>query len=118
LREAMLQLNEQRQRKRNPPLPRPTGGISISEAERKYNIPNPTISRWVQKGYIPVLAKNSWIKYIDEHILSVVIDKYLKNPGKGKRTVKNELDKTSNFRDIHCANSTGIAKGGCNLLMV
>lgn len=33
-------------------------GIGINEASRKYDIPQPTISRWVKRGWIDLLGKD------------------------------------------------------------
>jgi len=75
--------------RRQPKPPAPEGGISLSSAERKYKVPNPTISRWVKKGYIPILLRTKKELYIHEKILADVIKQYLVNPGQGKRTIKN-----------------------------
>jgi len=80
------------QRQRNPVISPPPGGISMSEAERKYGIPNPTISRWVKRGYIPILTRTEWITYIDEAIFSKIAERYNKNPGKGKKTITKEIN--------------------------
>ena len=74
--------------KRQPRPPAPEGGISLSSAERKYKVPNPTICRWVKKGYIPILLRTKRELYIHEKILADLIRQYLINPGQGKRTTK------------------------------
>ena len=73
--------------KREPRPPVPEGGISLSEAERKYKMPNPTISRWVKRGYIPILLRTNRELYIDEAKLVEVIRRYKQNPGQGKKTI-------------------------------
>lgn len=80
--------------KRQPPPPAPKGGICLMEAERKYRIPNPTISRWVKRGYIPVLLRTKKELYIDEAKLIEVVSLYKESPGQGKRTIR-QLNSTS-----------------------
>jgi len=63
-------------------------GISISAGGRKYSIKSSTISRWVTKGYIPVLSKTNREVYIDKNALEIIARKYLQDPGQGKKTVK------------------------------
>ena len=66
----------------------PEGGISQSEASRKYDIPQQTISRWVLKGYIPVLLRTNKEVYISEASLKELVKRYKENPGQGKKTAK------------------------------
>ena len=76
-----------RQRQRPERQPAPEGSISIREAARKYNIVHSTISRWVSRGYIPVLLRDkNWV-YVNECVLVEYINKYKQNSGKGKKTV-------------------------------
>lgn len=78
--------------KRQPKPAPPEGGISLSEAERRYGIPNPTISRWVRKGYIPVLLRTNKELYIDETVIAKLAKAYQENPGQGKRTIKQNFN--------------------------
>lgn len=76
-----------KQRQRPERQPAPEGGISIREAARKYDIDHSTISRWVSRGYIPVLLREkNWV-YINEKILVEYINKYKQDAGKGKKTI-------------------------------
>jgi hypothetical protein len=59
-------------------------GISIREASVRFGIPNPTISRWVKKGYIKVLGHEGRRVFIDLADISYCAGVYLKNPGRGK----------------------------------
>jgi len=69
----------------------PPGGISIMDGSRKYGVIPSTISRWVKRGYIPVLAKTAWQIFIDEATLAQVAEIYRKSPGPGKWTLKKAL---------------------------
>jgi hypothetical protein len=64
--------------------------ISISAGARKYGIPNQTICRWVQKGYIQTLGQLSNKKMIDEADLAYCAQFYKTNPGQGKWTFTKE----------------------------
>lgn len=59
--------------------------IGIGEASRKYNIPHPTISRWVQRGFITRLGtgKNR-IVFIDEADIAYCAQIAHTRPGSGK----------------------------------
>lgn len=72
---------------RQPKEPTPEGGISIRAGGRKYDIYSPTISRWVEKGLIPVLLRTKNEVYIDEFVLSQLAKRYKQDPGRGKRTI-------------------------------
>lgn len=67
------------------------GGISISDASRKYKVNQPTISTWVKKGYIPVLSRTGWQTFIDEATLAQIVKLYKKAPGPGKWTLKKAI---------------------------
>jgi len=58
--------------------------ISISEAEKKYEVPNQTIVRWVQKGFIRVIGVEGRKKYINERDVAYCSYIYNKNRGQGK----------------------------------
>jgi hypothetical protein len=75
-------------RRRPPRPPAPTGGISISEGSRRYNIPHPTISRWVSNGYIPILLRTRYELFIQESRLAELAVVYQGNPGRGSWAVK------------------------------
>jgi hypothetical protein len=60
-------------------------GIGIAEAGRKYSIPFPTISRWVKRGFIPVIGKVGKQKLlIDESYIAYCAEVYKNNSGQGK----------------------------------
>jgi len=73
---------------RKPAPEPPEGGISLSEASRKYKVVKSTLSRWVSKGYIPVKLRTNREVYIDEAALADLVKKYRQNPGQGKKTAK------------------------------
>jgi len=58
--------------------------ISISEAEGKYGVPNPTIVRWIQKGYIRVIRTEGRKKLINERDIAYCAKIYEKNKGQGR----------------------------------
>ncbi|MFA6307091.1 MAG: helix-turn-helix domain-containing protein [Patescibacteria group bacterium] len=70
---------------RQPKPEPPVGGICINQASHKYDIPQQTLSRWVQRGLIPVLVETRNEKYVDESVLAERVRQYKANPGKGKR---------------------------------
>lgn len=84
VRDGIKAVKESKRQTKTPP---PEGGISIGKASRKYGIPDPTISRWKNKGIIPVLLETRNEIYIDEAIAAKVIAEFKKNPGQGKKTV-------------------------------
>ena len=59
-------------------------GIGIREASRKFGIPDRTISRWVQKGYIRILQHAGRKIIIDLADVSYCDFIYKQNPGQGK----------------------------------
>ncbi|MCW4004957.1 MAG: helix-turn-helix domain-containing protein [Candidatus Bathyarchaeota archaeon] len=58
--------------------------ISIREASRKYNVPNPTISRWVRRGLIKIIARINNKIMIDEADVAYCADIRSQNPGAGR----------------------------------
>ncbi len=60
--------------------------IGIGEAARKYNISQPTISRWKDKGYIKVLQQLGQKILLDEADVAYMAAWYKSNPGRGRRT--------------------------------
>lgn len=58
--------------------------ISMGEGGRKYGIPTPTISRWVQHGYIKRLSQAGQRVFIDEADLAYCSVIYKSNRGSGK----------------------------------
>lgn len=58
--------------------------IWISEAERKYRVPNPTISVWVKRGLIKVLGYEKNRKLIDEADVAYCAEIYNQRKGQGK----------------------------------
>ena len=49
--------------------PPPKGGIGIREAAKKYRLHDRTISRWAQRGEIPVIKRTKYRLYINEKAL-------------------------------------------------
>ena len=82
----MLKRAENHKRQKAPLCP--DGGISLSAAERKYNVPNPTIYRWKQRGLFTVLLKTAREVYVNESELAKVVKQYLEDPGRGKKTLR------------------------------
>ena len=89
--EAIEKLRSLPARQPNPPAP--DGGISVRDAGRKYGIPHPTISRWIKKGYCPILLKTKSQLYVDEAQLIQLVNIYKSSPGQGKYTVRQMLNK-------------------------
>lgn len=58
--------------------------IHVSEAARKYNIPNPTISRWAKKGYIKILGKIGNKTMLNEADVARCADVYQERGGQGR----------------------------------
>lgn len=62
-------------------------GIGVNQASKKYGVPNPTISRWLDKGYIRRLSGET-LKgqrvLIDEADMAYCAAIYHQNPGQGK----------------------------------
>ncbi len=73
---------------RQPKPEPPDGGISLRSASRKYGIPHPTLSRWVKKGYVPILLRTRNELYVNDALLSQLIKRYRQNPGQGKNTIQ------------------------------
>jgi len=93
-REELKKMAEERHR--DPLPPPPNGSISISEASRRYNIPQPTISRWVRKGFIIVIQDTGWAKYIGQEQMAELAANYARDPGRGKWTIKKVADENRN----------------------
>ncbi|MBN2076587.1 MAG: hypothetical protein JW762_13645 [Dehalococcoidales bacterium] len=85
---AMVRVENNR---RKPAPACPKGGISQSAASRKYGIKQVNISRWVSKGYIPVLLRTNREVYIAEDKLAEIARHYLNDPGQGKRTITQNI---------------------------
>jgi len=77
---------------RKPAPEPPEGGISIRAAGRKYRIPNRTISRWVNKGYIKLLKETKNCKYISEAEFAELISAYLSDSITGRRTITKAIE--------------------------
>lgn len=88
-------LEERQNHRRQPKPPAPEGGISIRAASRQYEIPHPTLSRWVKKGYIPILLRTKNELYISEDKVVELVSRYKLAPGQGKYTLK-KLSHTNN----------------------
>ncbi|OGN90742.1 MAG: hypothetical protein A2Z70_01300 [Chloroflexi bacterium RBG_13_48_17] len=92
LHEVQEKLMSLPRRSKNPPPP--PGSISIRAASRKYGVPSPTISRWVNKQLVPVVSETPNYKYIEEAALAEVVRKYREaGPGQGKQTLRARRDK-------------------------
>lgn len=88
LRQLGHDIMSERKKSKEPRPPAPEGGISLSEGSRRYNIPHPTISRWVSNGYIPVLLRTRYELFIQESRLAELAVVYQGNPGRGSWAVK------------------------------
>jgi predicted site-specific integrase-resolvase len=63
-------------------------GIGVRQAAEKYNIPNPTVSRWVDKGLIRKLSGETLRGQrviIDEADVAYCAIIYHRSPGQGKK---------------------------------
>lgn len=59
--------------------------IHVAAASRKYDVPHPTISRWVKKGFIPVIGKEGAQKLLlDESFVAYCAHIYCLAPGSGR----------------------------------
>jgi len=58
--------------------------IHVSQAAREYDIPHPTISRWVKKGYIKTLGKDGNKLLLDWSYVAYCAEVYKTRKGKGK----------------------------------
>jgi hypothetical protein len=59
--------------------------ISIGEAARKYDTPHQTISRWKDRGFIPVLGHGSNRRiFLDEAYVAYCVEVKENRPGSGK----------------------------------
>lgn len=58
--------------------------IWVSEASRKYNIPNPTIVRWVKAGIIATIGRDRNRKLINEQDVAYCAEIYGTHKGQGK----------------------------------
>jgi len=75
--------------KRQPAPQPPEGCISLRAASAKYGIPHPTLSVWInKKKYIPILLRTKNKLFVSEVLLVELINKYRKNPGQGKHTLR------------------------------
>lgn len=84
-------LNPEAQLPREEDLPPAGSRITLSEAARRYAIPQPTLNRWALRGYIRTLEEPKAPgapRYVDEHDVASVVGAYRMEPGQGKRTVR------------------------------
>jgi hypothetical protein len=59
--------------------------IHVAAASRKYDVPHPTISRWVKNGFIPVIGKEGAQKLLlDESYVAYCVHVYCQAPGRGR----------------------------------
>ena len=59
--------------------------IWLSEAERKYEISTPTLSRWVKAGYISKIGVDGNRVLLNEQDVAYCADVYKERGGQGKR---------------------------------
>ena len=59
-------------------------GIHVREASRKYGVPHPTISRWVQRGIIRVIGQEANRVLIDEADTAYCVEVWRANRGSGR----------------------------------
>lgn len=85
-------LDDKNGHKREPKPPPPEGGISLRAAERKYGVKHATLSIWTRKGYLPIILRTKNELYIDEAILAELANIFKQNPGRGKWTIKQNLN--------------------------
>jgi len=86
--EILMEASENIRKTREPAPEPPEGGISLAEAEREFNIPYQTISRWAKRGYIDILLETTRELYIDKIQLENIIGYYKQDPGQGKFTLR------------------------------
>lgn len=64
--------------------------IGVTAASRKYKVSQPNLSRWKERGYIPVIAKEGKQKLLlDESYVAYCVAVYKKLRGKGKTIFNN-----------------------------
>ena len=62
--------------------------IWISDAARRYDIPQVTVSRWVQKGLIKIIGEDKNKILLDEQDIAYCAEIHHKRGGQGKRLFK------------------------------
>jgi hypothetical protein len=74
--------------------------ISLGDASRRYHIAQPTISRWVSKGYIKIIQKGRTGQkvLIDEADIKFCASIYKENPGQGNRSFTAIMDHLTNSK--------------------
>lgn len=78
--------------RRRPTLPRPQGGITLREAERKYGLHRSTLSGWRKNGWITTLLETPGKVYLNEkEILKIAKEK--DGLKRGSRSMSNKLKK-------------------------
>lgn len=80
--EVLAELHNPREK-----INKPENGITISDASRKYKIPNSTISGWIKNGFIPVVKETGKQKYIDNNVIKCIAEQYKKGQGRGNRQI-------------------------------
>lgn len=58
--------------------------LLVSEASRKYSVPQGTISGWIKSGHIAVLDRSTRRTWIDEADIAYCAAIYHANPGQGR----------------------------------
>ena len=58
--------------------------IWISQAARKYGVPQPTISKWTKKGYIKIIGHDGQKVLIDSADMAYCAEIYRTKQGRGK----------------------------------
>lgn len=72
-----------------PILPRTP--ITTRDAARRYGLNHATLARWARRGLVVILAPAKGPghpQYLDEASVERLSKLYLKDPGRGKRTVR------------------------------
>ena len=59
--------------------------IWLREATRKYDIPHPTLSRWVQLGHIKRVDSDGYRVYLSEQDMAYCAEIYKERKGQGRR---------------------------------
>ena len=59
--------------------------ISVSEAARKYGVPQPTLGSWAKLGYIKRLSDDGYRVYLNEQDVAYCASVYEERKGQGKR---------------------------------
>ena len=61
----------------------PVDLIHLSEASRKYNIAKPTLSRWIKRGVLKIIARDGNKIYLEEASVKILAQMYQQHGGQG-----------------------------------